>query len=175
MRDVQIPAKRLPVLIAKNKALLKELTNSLGVKFKLKKDGMLELTGPDGDAGKEWEAEQVINAVALGFEPPIALKMLDDKNFLETLNLQQAFRGKDKLVERYKGRVIGSQGLMREKIEHLTGCHLAISDNEISFIGEWEDLKIAKEAVLKLLEGGTHSGALSYLEKQAKKRKYLIG
>ena len=160
MRSIIIPENRR---IAISDSVLRDLGEKTGAKFKRGKEGQLEI---EGEGGSEWFAELVINAMTLGFDYKKASKLLNDEFFLDVVDLNAAMWGKKKRVEQMKGRIIGTEGKARSTIEFLSDCWIAVGEDKVGLIGKYEDLKIAKEAVFKLLEGKTHGTVYAFLEKK---------
>lgn len=77
-------------------------------------------------------------------------------------------------MRRYKARIIGQQGAAKKKLQELSGAFLAVGPEHIAILGEFEDLRAAKEAVLRLLEGSEHVGVYSYLEREKHRQKKLM-
>ncbi len=170
MRLLTLPKKTLNVLKKNDGLLLKGVEERCKVKLKTGEDEVaIEAQG----GGEEWVAEQVLKAFGFGFESKIAYKLLDDAYFLDVVDLQQAFHGNEKKMERYKARVIGERGMAKKKLQELSGAYLAVADEQIAIIGEYEEIRAAKEAVLRLLEGKEHNGVYAYLEKQRQKNRWL--
>ncbi len=143
--------------------MLKDLASKTGVKFARTAEGDLNI---QGEGGSEWFAEQVLLAIALGFEYKRALKLLNDDFFLEVIDLNQAMWGKRNRITQIKGRIIGTEGKAKATLESLTDCWISISDEKIGLIGRYDDLRLGKEAITKLLEGKAHGTVYSFLEKK---------
>ncbi len=150
---------------------MKDIERKASVKVKLSKDGVDSRAEISGEPAGEWLAEQALFAVGLGFAPKDALKLLGDKHFLEVIDLEQLFGGNERSIGRYKARVIGTEGKVKAKLEELSGAVLALSDGpQIGVLGEFDDVRTAKEAVIRILEGGQHGGVFVWL-KGEKRRK----
>jgi len=142
--------------------LLKDLAERSGAKLSIAGDE-IEI---EGDGWSEWISIQVLQAFSLGFDEAKAFLLFDDEYFMEVLDLKNIFRGNEKLMERYKARVIGTQGKARLKLEELSEAFISISDEQIAIIGKYEELRNAKEAVMRLFEGSTHEVVYTFLEKR---------
>lgn len=140
-----------------------------GLKSKLA-DGGLEL---EGEAGDVWAAKQALLAMNLGFPAPKAFKLFNDNYFIEVLNLKLLVRN-ERAIQRYKGRVIGLHGKGKATLEELSGAWLAVSDEDVAIVGEFEELQDAKEAVVRLLEGATHASVFAFLEKRNRERRISL-
>lgn len=160
----------LALLKKNDSALLKQVERKGDVKIKIDADGNLEIFG---EGGTVWAAEQVIKAINYGFLPQHAFKLFSDNYFLEIVDLELVLSNQ-KAIERYKGRIIGAGGKAKATITELTGAYLAISGNKVAVLGEFDDLQLAKEGILRLLEGSPHTGVYSYLEKKNRERKYNL-
>ncbi|MFQ5406619.1 MAG: KH domain-containing protein [Candidatus Micrarchaeia archaeon] len=164
---VKIPPKRLNAVKKDDFAVLKRLENELGINAEVNIDGNVEL---EGDGGKTWIAQQVLTAIALGFDQEKALKLLNDDYYIEVIDLEQFFSN-EKMIERYKARVIGKEGKAKKTLEELTDAHISIWENKIAILGKYEELQDAKEAIQKILQGSTHSGVYGFLEKKRRHEK----
>ncbi|MBI5226278.1 hypothetical protein HY994_03495 [Candidatus Micrarchaeota archaeon] len=170
MRFIPLPQKTLNALQKNDSRMLQDISTRGKVELKLEKDGV-EI---EGDGGNEWVAEQVIKALGFGFLAKQAYKLFSDDYFLDVLSLHDAFRGNEKKIIRYKARVIGVHGTAKKKLQDLSGAYLSITSEQIAILGEFEDIKSAKEAVLRLLEGCEHNGVYAYLEKENHRKKRFM-
>lgn len=124
-----------------------------------------------GSSESEWVAEQVLRAIDLGFTPKQALKLFNENVFIEVVDVGEAMHGKTRAVERMTGRIIGAEGKIKKAIEELSEASLAISDDgRAGVLGGFEEVKLAKEAVLRLLEGKQHGGVIAFLRNVKRKR-----
>lgn len=170
MRIVTLPAKRISRLLRNNARALRELERLSGVEVFIRDEpgaleGEVEVSGEDSE--KEWLAEQALLAIDLGFEPKHAFKVFKENHYLEIVDLGEAMHGKANAVSRQKARIIGTGGSAKEKLEKLSEANLALSDDaRVGIVGEFEEVKAAKEAILRLLEGAHHAGVFAYLKKE---------
>ncbi len=163
MRIIAIPANRMPVFRRDGGRFLDKIEDECKVEASLK-NGELHF---DGEAGDEWAAEQVAKAVVLGFKPRQAFKLLKDDYFLEEVDLKDVARN-EKELQRFKSRVIGSEGKAKKTLQELSGAWLSISGGTVAFLGKYEDVQLAREGIQKIVEGKSHSTVYSYLEKRVK-------
>ncbi len=168
MRVLKISRASRKLLNAK---VLKEIEQRGEVNVKVNTADEVEITAAGENGGQEWIAEQVIRAVVYGFEPKHAFKLFSDEYFIETIDLETAFRRKEKNIERAKARIIGEGGKARKKLEELSETHIMVSNatDNVSIIGKFEDLQKAKEAILRLVEGAGHEGVYRFLESKNNK------
>ncbi|MBI2445591.1 hypothetical protein HYV43_04345 [Candidatus Micrarchaeota archaeon] len=170
MRIITLPQKTITALSRNENKLLKEVEQRGQVKLSIaERDVSIE-----GEGGQEWVVEQVLKALGCGFLAKQAYKLFSDQYFMDVIDLQAAFRGNHKKMIRYKARVIGAQGTAKKKLQELSGAFLAVTADSIAILGEFDDLKSAKEAVLRLLEGAEHNGVYTYLEKENQRKKRFM-
>ncbi len=170
MRVVSVSRNCIRVLFKDDKAVLKEIEKKGRVRLVVGEDAATI----QGEPGEEWVAEKVLDALCYGFHPKKALKLFGEDYFLEVIDLHAALRGK--AIERYKARIIGTRGKARKTIEELSGASLAVGEDAVAILGRFDEIQAAREAVLRILEGATHSSVYSFLERLAheKKRSELI-
>ncbi len=169
--DLKIPQERVAVLIGtegKTKKIIEQLTHS---KLDISKDGDVVILG--SDALLLYTAREMVRAIGRGFNPKIAEQLIKSDFALEIIDLN-VVAGKNKtLMERLKGRVIGTKGKSREEIERLTGTSISVYGKTIGIIGEVEQVTLAREAVAMLLSGSMHKTVYHFLER--KKKEQLFG
>jgi len=118
-----------------------------------------------------WKARFMVKAIGRGFNPEIALKLIDDEIMLEIINLPDYVGKSKKAILRQKGRIIGKDGKTRNIITEMTGTHVSIYGKTVSLIGDMEHLQIAKEAVEMILDGARHKTVYSFLERKKQEMK----
>jgi len=170
MRILSLPQRTITALSRNNNKLLNEIGSRGQVELSIQ-DREVSI---EGEGGTEWVAEQVLAALGHGFLTKQAFKLFSDQYFMDIVNLHDAFRGNEKKIIRYKARVIGLGGGAKKKLQELSGAYLAVGSNSIAILGEFDDIKSAKEAVLRLLEGSEHNGVYAYLEKENHRKKRLM-
>ncbi len=172
MRVFTLPAKRIARLLRDDGKALRELEKRGAVEILVKPEkGEFNEVELQGSSENEWLSEQVLRAIDLGFAPRIAMKLFAENNFLEIVDMGEAMHGKERAITRMKGRVIGSEGKIRKAIEEFTEASISISDDgRVGLLGGFEEVRLAKEAVLRLLEGAQHGGVLAFLRNVKRKR-----
>lgn len=118
-----------------------------------------------------WKANHIVKAIARGFNPNVALKLNEDDIYLEILKLPLYVGKSKKAMARYKGRIIGKDGRTREIIVDMAEVDIAIYGKTVSFIGELENVMVAKEAVEMILNGSRHKSVYAFLENKKNERK----
>src|SRR3989344_3521688 len=167
MEQLKIPKERISVLIG-SKGLMK-------IKIQKLTNTKLVINSEEGDVFIEGEAIDVFNclnivkAIGRGFNPEIALKLLDDDYLLEVISLDEFSRNKNDLI-RIKSRLIGTDGMARKNIEDMAKVDMVVYGKTVCIIGKTDDVIIARHGVINLLQGSKHGNVYSLIEKQKSKR-----
>ncbi|MCW1300883.1 MAG: KH domain-containing protein [Candidatus Nanoarchaeia archaeon] len=164
---VRIPRERVGVLIGKGGKMKERMEKELDVKIRVKGN---EVTIRSEDSIDGWIAKNVVTAIGRGFSPEIALWLKDENFTLNIIDIKEWARSKKKLI-RLRGRLIGSEGKVKEKIEKLCNVKLSIYGKTISVIGNAYNVELASKAIEKLLNGSKHSTIFRMLESQRKSLK----
>ena len=118
-----------------------------------------------------WKTNHVIKAIGRGFNPEVALKLNEDDIYLEIIKLTLYVGKSKKALARQKGRIIGKDGRTREIIISMAEVDIAIYGKTVAFIGELENVMVAKEAVEMILNGSQHKSVYGFLESKQSDRK----
>ncbi len=166
MRMVRIPKDRVGALIGKDGETKQDLEERTKVKLEVDSDGEVTIdeTSTD-DPLMPLKVMDIVKAVGRGFAPQKALRLLDDDEYLEVIELGDFVGKKSVQLDRVRARLIGSQGKTRRIIEDLTGAYMSVYGSTVSIIGNSVQLPIAKKAVEMLLRGSEHSTVYRYLER----------
>jgi ribosomal RNA assembly protein len=159
VQQILIPTKRAELL--RDKKLFISVCKRLGCKIEIEEENVLLI---EGDALSEYNARNVLQAFARGFDFDVACKLLSDENFFESVEMKQIFKNEDQ-IRRMKARVIGTEGKAKSYVQSVSGADIVIYGDTISLIGTVNEIKIARAAIDVLLEGGTHSNAYTIMEK----------
>lgn len=129
-------------------------------------DWRIEITGPDPVA--EMRAGDVVKAVARGFSPERALRLLQSEDqMLEVVEIPADGRND---LERISGRIIGRDGRTRTILEETTGVFLSVYGKTVSLIGDLSQLAMAREALDMLFGGSPHGAVYKFLDRKARGR-----
>ena len=165
--EIKIPKNRVAVLIGKKgfvKRNIQRLTNTRLVIDS--KEGDVTIESEDSFAA--YNTQSIIRAIGRGFNPNIALMLINEDYSLEVLDITE-FTGKsDRKIKRIKARIIGTKGKAWKMIERLTGCYLSVYGKTVSIIGPVDNVVLARQAVEDLLKGAPHANVYKYV--QDKKR-----
>ena len=161
MQYIRIPEERVNVIIGsggETKRLLESRT-----KCKISVEG--NEVSVEGEPMKEWVCKDVVSAIGRGFNPEKALLLLKDDYALNIVDLDD-FSKTPKVLETKRGRIIGEAGRTRKFIERTSGAFLSVYGKTVGIIGSFDEVELAKEAVLMLLSGSKHSTVYRFLERE---------
>ena len=144
-----------------------KVEQSLNVKIKLEPGFVLV----EGSALDEDIAEDIFEAILLGFDQKIALTLREEGVSFEKVNIKRYVR--ESRVRLARARIIGKEGRAKKTISELTGCAIAIKDNTVGIIGKTDDLDIALLAVTSLIRGKPHAKVYASLERTRAERKFV--
>ncbi len=166
---VRIPKDRIGVLIGKKgstKAMIEELTGAEIIVDSGTGEVLIRFPEVPEDPLMPMKLESVIRAIGRGFNPEIALKLLQDDYVLEVIDIRRFVGARKNALRRMRGRLIGERGKARSYIEGRTNTHISVYGHTVSIIGRTYDVVAAREAVFSLLEGSMHSTAYRAMEKK---------
>ncbi|MET1125118.1 MAG: KH domain-containing protein [Archaeoglobaceae archaeon] len=165
--EIEVPEDRIAVLIGKDGEVKKRIEELTGCRIKVRGNAVkLEC----GDSLSFMRARDVVTAIARGFSPEVAMKLLEDEMVvLEVIDLSQFVS--EKAMQRVKGRIIGKEGRMRKQIEDTLGVNVAVSDKYVAIIGDADAVAAAREAVMMLIEGAQHSTVIRFMERKRREMK----
>ncbi len=171
--QVRIPKERIAVLLGVKGVTKKLVEKRLDIKMKIdSEDGIVDLLGDD--SLNLLIAQSVVKAIGRGFNPDIALNLLEENNQLEIIDITDFTGDSKKKLIRIRARVIGEGGKTREYIEKLTETHIVIYGKTVGIIGNYEVVGLVRRAFEGLLSGQRHSTVYTWLEKNVKERKIYI-
>jgi len=163
---IKVPLERIAVLVGP-KGSIKELIEE-------KSTAALNIDSQSGDVEikdakdplKGMRAREVIHAIARGFSPQKAIRLLDDEFLMfETIDLSNIART-EKDLQRIRGRIIGKAGKTREIFEALTSVRISVYGKTVCLLGYPEQNAVARAGIDMLLEGSSHGPVYKFLEKK---------
>ncbi len=168
MYELKIPKARVAVLIGKEGKTKGLIQKNTKCRLEISKEGDIVI---HGEAVNGFICESVVRAIGRGFNPLIALNLINEEVILEVINIKDFSGSSDKKFRRIKSRLIGTGGKTRSAIERLTNCNIVIYGKTVSLIGKVELIGIARKGIEKLLSGSPHGNVYGFLEKEIKKLK----
>ncbi len=176
---VKVPVDRIGVVIGEKGSVKKELMDRTGVRITIDSENSLVILEPEVDGIPPinlMKAAEVIKAIAQGFPPEKAFRLLEEDQILVTVDLKQFVGDSPNHLKRVKARIIGEKGRARRTLEEMTGTYINVGESSVAIIGDYERAMAAKKAVEMLVEGRMHSTVYKYLDRilhEIKRREHL--
>ncbi|HUT79640.1 MAG TPA: KH domain-containing protein [Candidatus Bathyarchaeia archaeon] len=167
---VVIPQNRIGALIGPDGRIKQRLEELASVELDIdSKSGEVIISSKENmsDPFLAIKARDFVHAVGRGFNPEVAFILLEEDIYLEIVNLKTIIGVNPNKLDRFRGRIIGREGRTRQVIEETTGTKISVFGNTVGIIGQYERLRVAKDAIFMLLEGAKHGTVYAYLEEKA--------
>ncbi|MDW8275855.1 MAG: KH domain-containing protein [Candidatus Nitrosocaldus sp.] len=175
---VKVPRDRIGVLIGRDGRVKEMVERSCSVRLYIdSEEGSVTITGAVSDAEgsidvRVFKAVEFITAVARGFSPERAMRLLNDEEcMISVIDLKEQVGRSASALQRVKGRLIGSNGKARRLIEELSGAYISVYGHYVAIIGRAEEVRLAGEAVTMLMGGSMHSTVYSMLQRARRRAK----
>lgn len=95
-----------------------------------------------------------IQAVVDGFKPEDAIAIMKFKDVCtDSFQIQDVRKLKNGHLSRAIGRIIGRDGRIKESIENFSRCKFILQDERVFLLGSEENIKIARDAIGRLIQG----------------------
>lgn len=161
---------RIGVLIGRGGETKKKIEELAGVEIRVNSEtGEVEVAG--NEAERVMRAVEIVKAINYGFSPEKAFRLLSENQVFHLIDLA-SFVGKDyKNLKRVKGRIIGEKGKAWRVIEETTKVYLSVYRHFVAFIGSFEDVILASEAVRRLINGVPHKAVYNFLFNERRREK----
>ncbi len=161
---VPVRPERIGVIIGKGGRNRRALEEAFNVKLEVDSNSATVYIVPKEETTpyNVMRAKQAIVAISLGFSVDAALKLSDDAYHLEIINLKDVTKH-ERDLHRIKSRIIGAEGKARKMIEDMAEVEMVIGDREVGIIGEYENVRVAREAIEMLIAGKSHQTVYRYL------------
>ena len=153
IESVNVPKDRINVI--KDEKAKRGIENSVNVKLSFDENTVII----DGEGLDLFTAKNMVKAIGRGFAPDKAFRLLNEEEVLDVVEIGEESNN----LKTIKARLIGTKGKTRRMIEEFSGASLSIYGKTVSFIGKYEQLKIAKDAVNMLLKGSKHAKVYKFL------------
>jgi ribosomal RNA assembly protein len=172
VKVVKVPRDRIGVLIGKNGEVKDMIEHTFGVKLEIdSSSGDVRISTAGSEDVNVLKAVEFVDAIAKGFSPERARRLLDDESMLNVIDIKYYTGDSIKALERVKGRIIGREGKARKIIEELTDTYISVHGHYVGIIGEANNVKLATDAVTMIINGSMHSSVYSMLQRVRSKRK----
>lgn len=166
---LKIPLERIGVVIGEKgevKSEIERRTNTIITIDGKTGEVIIENAPNTEDPSGILKAKDVISAIARGFSPDKAFRLFNDNQVLDVINLKELIGDSKNHITRIKGRIIGEKGKTRKIIEEYTNTYISIYGHTVSIIGDFEEVKVAREAIEMLIKGMQHGTVYRFLDRK---------
>jgi ribosomal RNA assembly protein len=173
--EIKIPRERIAVLIGVKGQIKRQIEEATKSRLKVdSEEGDVFVSGDDSIG--LMTARDIVKAIGRGFNPEVAMRLLKQDYSFESVDMTD-FARNVKDIPRVRGRVIGTKGKSRKKIEELTQTSISVYGKTVGIIGQIEKVDLAKQAIESLLNGSPHSKVYLKLERKNKEdfRREILG
>ena len=167
---VRIPKERVGVLVGPDGNVKQRIEEKfmVGLEIESESGGVtIMLSEQAGDPSLLFRAKDTVTAIGRGFSPEQAFRLLrNDDDIFDFIDLRAIFGRSEADIKRVKGRIIGANGKTRKLIEELTDASVVVYGHTIGFIGTFEQVEVARNAVQMLIDGSQHHKVYKYLQRK---------
>jgi ribosomal RNA assembly protein len=167
---VRIPKERIGVLVGPDGKVKQKIEVKFMVELQIESESggvTVVLSEKADDPSLLFKAKDVVTAIGRGFSPEHAFRLLrNEDDVFDFIDLRAVFGRSESDIKRVKGRVIGANGKTRKLIEELTDANVVVYGHTIGFIGTFEQVDVARNAVEMLINGSQHHTVYKYLQRK---------
>jgi ribosomal RNA assembly protein len=166
---VRIPKDRVGTLIGPEGKVKQYVEERLNVKIDVDSEGSVTITLVEGatDPSLLLKAKDAVTAIGRGFSPDVTFRLVrNEDEIFDMIDLRQIFGRSESDIKRIKGRIIGADGKTRKLIEELSEANMVVYGHTVGFIGSFEQVDTARNAVQMFIEGCQHQTVYKYLQKK---------
>lgn len=170
---VKVPDDRIGVIIGKDGRVKDEIEDKCKVLIQIDSESGNVIISPRESASLEqaFKAVEIVSAISRGFSPERSYRLLAEDVILQIVDLNEYVGRSHNQIARLKGRIIGEAGKSRKTIEDLTGTNISIYGHTVGIIGNFEDIKLASDAILHLIKGSSHKTVYNSLQEKRRQAK----
>lgn len=166
---VKIPKERVGILIGEEGKVKQYIEDKMQVKLEVDNEGSITIQLNEGvsDPSLMLRAKDIVTAIGRGFAPEVAFRLIrSEDDIYDMIDLRVIFGRSESDIKRIKGRIIGTEGKTRALIEDLTEANVVVYGHTVGFIGSFEQVDSAHNAVQMIIEGCQHQTVYRYLQKK---------
>lgn len=174
-RKIPVPPHRMTPLKASWPKMFPPLVEHLFLQVRMNlKDKAVELrtSKKTVDPGALQKGADFVKAFTLGFDvdDAIALLRLDDL-YIETFEIKDVKTLTGEHLARAIGRIAGQDGKTKFAIENTTKTRIVLADQKIHILGGFQNIRMAREAVVSLILGSPPGKVYGNLRNVAARQK----
>jgi len=163
------------VLVGPEGKVKRDIEERLQVKLEIESEGggvEITLTEKATDPSLLLRAKDVVTAIGRGFAPDQAFRLIrNEETTFDFIDLRIIFGRSDSDIRRVKSRIIGMNGKTRRTIEELTEADVVVYGHTVGFIGTFEQVDVARNAVQMIIQGSEHHTVYNFLQKKRREIK----
>jgi ribosomal RNA assembly protein len=167
---VRIPKERVGVLVGPDGKVKQRIEEKFKVTLEVESESggvTVVLSEKASDPSSLFRAKDTVTAIGRGFSPEHAFRLLrNEDDIFDFIDLRTVFGRSESDIKRVKGRIIGANGKTRKLIEELTEASVVVYGHTIGFIGTFEQVDVARNAVQMLINGSQHHTVYKYLQRK---------
>jgi ribosomal RNA assembly protein len=167
---VRIPKERVGVLVGPDGKVKQSIEKKFMVELEIESEAggvTIVLSERTNDPSLLFRAKDVVTAIGRGFSPEHAFRLLrNEEDIFEFIDFRVVFGRSESDIKRVKGRIIGANGKTRKLIEELTDASVVVYGHTVGFIGTFEQVDAARNAVQMLIDGSQHHTVYRYLQRK---------
>jgi ribosomal RNA assembly protein len=167
---VRIPKERVGVLVGPDGKVKQRVEEKFMVTLEIESESggvKILLSEKASDPSLLFKAKDTVTAIGRGFSPEHAFRLLrNEDDIFDFVDLRVVFGRSESDIKRVKGRIIGANGKTRKLIEELTEASVVVYGHTIGFIGTFEQVDVARNAVQMLINGSQHHTVYKYLQRK---------
>lgn len=117
-----------------------------------------------------------ISAILEGFKVEDSISILKYKDvFIDKFDINEVRKLRPNHMSRAIGRIIGRNGKIKETIEHFSKCKFLLINQRIVLLGCIENIKVARDAICRLIQGSEPNSIFNILKIKSTKLKEKYG
>ena len=172
---VRVPKERVGVLVGPEGKVKRDIEERLLVKLEIESDAggvAITLDEKATDPSTLLRAKDVVSAIGRGFSPDEAFRLIRNEDAVfDSIDLRQVFGRSESDIRRVKSRIIGMNGKTRRTIEELSEADVVVYGHTVGFIGTFEQVDVARNAVQMIIQGSQHHSVYAFLQKKRREIK----
>eukprot|EP01083_Nonionella_stella_P020460 56708_1 len=175
-RRVRVPKHRMSPLRSNWAKVCEPLVTHMKLQMRMNPQKMqveIRTSEHTTDTSALQKGADFVKAFILGFEfkDAIALLRLDDL-FIDSFMVTDVKTLHGEHLSRAIGRVVGQQGKTKFTIENATRTRIVVADLHIHILGSFQNIKTAKQTIVRLIMGAPPSKVYSQMKLVASAHKY---
>ncbi len=163
---LRIPKERIGALIGKGGKVKQEIERRCGVAIEIDSEtGDIMVVGSKPVEQMEgFKAVEIITAISRGFSPQRAMRLMEDDEVFQQIDLRSYTGKSQNAIERIRSRIIGEGGKSRRTIEELSGALISVYGHTVGLIGNYHQVRMAMDAIDMLSKGSMHKKVYEMLQ-----------